>query len=490
MMKTIRILLALCLAGTVVWGQEEQHCQCDDLQQRHDKCVNDWSALDQVRAVLEEQLRNTGREAEERCQGQLEQAKIDHQSQVDQVRGSSDIIVQQAEQRWALCEETSKAKIEEVQNERQAAAALAEQAKVELSQCQNQQSELTVNLEQVKTGHRELESSHQQLNNELRSTKELLNAAKQDKQALEQDKANLQAAKGKLEKDLSKRSLDLQKTQKSERSLKTELGETKKTLDEMIAAKTIISIDYDLLNERIEEFKTFVMQNVNKFLNIVGEHLGFVKEEAIKFWKMLEKDVFPHIRRFVEKDALPFLKKTWKDTKAFWEETYAPYRGPVNKQIKQAKREWNKFYKANLEPTVKEHKLDQHYDAAKATAVEHMALAHEKLVEGVESSSSVALKFAKMENFPPVIIEYLQLVNTNVEPAAFAIECTIAFLVIRFILGWLFFGPKKKKGKKPKMTKKQWQEKQEMEKAKTKQQQQAPKNNKATKNGKNQKKNK
>jgi hypothetical protein len=418
-LKTGLLLCLLFVVVAVVWGQDDtqqqqqqQQCDCANLEFQLTKCVDDWRAVDAMRQGLEEQVR----QSEYTCTTQLEQVRIDMAGQLEQTQLESNSQMQQARE--------------------------------ELAQCQTQHSELTAHMAEQGNSFRGLQETSQQLEQEL---------------------VAVQSVKSKLEKDLSDRSLDLEKTRTKSQQLTRDLHETKKTLEEMIAAKTIITIDYDLLKERIEEIKKLIMEYVTKCLTFLAEQSESARKTAVEFWNMLETQVFPTVERFVMDDAIPFWQAAWKQAKNNVEDLYAPHRPTVDKHIKQAKKGWNTFYKQNLESSVKEYKVDQYLEIGKSQIIEHAAMAHDMLVDGVKTWSSVAHKFAKIEDFPPVIVKTFKNVNSNAEIAAFYMECFLGFLLVRFLLKLLF--RKKKIPKKVRMTKKQWQEKQEMEKIKGKEQQ-------------------
>lgn len=449
MMKSKQLLTAfLLLAVGVVFGQDaggEGVCECGEVTQLHQKCVSDWSALDELRKALEQQVRDTEVQANERCNVQIEQVR----GEVEQVRSEEN-------RRMQLVRSESQAELEGVKRK----------AEEDLSQCQTQHKELNSHFEEQGNTHRLLQESSQQL---------------------EQALAGLKSEKAKLEKTVSERDLTLNKVNKDKMASERELKETKKTLQEMIAAKTIIAIDWDLLNEKIEELKAQAQGHMKDFGAYVGEQLDFVKGKMLEFYNYLETEVYPTIKSTIEKDVVPFLKKSWKQAQTVWEDLYSPYRPTVNTQIEAAKTKSQEFYSQNLEPHVKEYGLDVHAANAKKTADEYATLAHNNLVQGVKTSSGVALNFVKLEEGPDFAVNALEKLHANYESVAYYIECFLAFLVVYYIVIPFFFG-KKKKRKGGKSKKQMWQEK---EAAKSKGQ--SPK--KGTKNGmknghKNTKKNK
>lgn len=466
------VTLFLCLVANAVFVQaQEASCNCEEINQAHQNCINDWSVLDGIRKTLEQQVRDTEFQVNERCSAEKEQVKGELHSEIEKVRVEKEAQIAEARKeehaKLEMVRSESQANLNAAINESQSKLEeVQRQAQAELSQCQSQHQELNAQFEDQSNTHRRLQESSQEL---------------------EQSLSNLKSEKSKLEKTLSDKDLSLSKEKKSKNEIEKELKDVKKLLDEMIAARTIITIDYDLLNERIEEIKAKVHEKTKDFMAVVHEHLEVGKEKAMEFYKYLETEIYPQVKQTIENDVIPFVKTSWKQANDMWEEVYSPYRPTVNKQIKVAKKETMNFYKQNLEPSVKEYKLDVHAATAKKTVEEKMALAHEYIEDGCLTGTGVALNFLKLEEGPEFAINAAEKLHANYQKVAFYIECFLAFLVIRFVLKTLF-----KKKKIPKSVKKQqWKEKeaakQQAAGGKGKQQ---PNNKKAVNGKKNSKKNK
>lgn len=446
--KTNKVIFLL-LSLVAVFGQEEQQhqepppaCSCDEVVQARDKCFNDWQVLDQLRATLQQQVKDVEWNVNERCKGEVEQTRGEVLAQLEQARGEGQAQVEEARNegraQLELVRSESMRNLEAVQNESNAKVEETQRiAKEELSQCQTQHHELNAQFEQQGNTHRQLQESTRQL-------EETLSSIKSEKQN--------------LEKSLSEKDLSLTKEKKSKEQIERDLEAIKKTLDEMIAAKSIIMIDYDLLNERIEEIKAQAKVYFNDFMAIVGEHTKFARDKAKEFYTYVETEIYPQVKQTVEKDVIPVVQSSWKQACDMWEEIYSPYRPEVNKQIKVAKKEIKTFYKGNVEPTVKEYELDVHAANAKKTVEEYATLAHNNLVNGLKTSSGVALNFVKLEEGPDFVIDALENVHANHEDIVYYIECLVAFIVVYHILKMTIFR-KKKKPKKPKLTKQQIAEK-------------------------------
>ena len=460
------VSLFLLMAVGAVLGQEEGGCNCVEVTQAHEKCVSDWRALDVIRQTLEQQVRDTEFQSNERCNSQIDQVRGEIQAQVDQARGEIEQVRNEGNARVELVRSESQAQLEQVQSEKQAQLEETQRnAAAELSQCQSEHKQLSAQFEEQGSTHRRLQESSQQLEETLASVK---------------------SEKSKLEKTLSDKDLALNKANKDKKSIERESDETKKTLEEMIAAKTIITIDWDLLNERIEELKAMAAEAMNDAATFVGEQLVFVQGKLIEFYQFVESEIYPSVKHTIETDVIPLARQSSKQAQDMFEEAYAPYRPTVNENVKLARQESEKFYKQNVEPSVKEYKIDVYVADAKKTVEEYATLAHNHLLEGVKTGTGVAYNFVKLEEGPDFAVEALRKLHADFALVTYYIECFFAFLVAYAVLKLLFGGKKKRKGKK-RMTKKEWEEKQQKEAAKAKQQQ--PKKN--IKNGhKNNKKNK
>lgn len=478
--KTSKVLFLL-LSLVAVFGQEEQHqeppqaCSCDEVVQARDKCFNDWHILDQLRITLEQQVKDVEWNANERCKGEVEQTRGEVLAQLEQVRGEGQAQVEEARNegraQLELVRSESMRNLEEAKNDGNSKLGEAQRiAKEELSQCQTQHSELNSQFEAQGSTHRKLQESTRQLEETL---------------------SNIKSEKQKLEKSLSEKDLSLTKEKKSKEQIERDLEAIKKTLDDMIAAKSIIMIDYDLLNEKIDEIKAQAKVYLKDIMAFVGEHTKFAHDKVFEFYKYVETEIYPQVKQTVEKDVIPVVNSSYKQACDMWEEIYSPYRPEVNKQIKIAKKEMKTFYRGNLEPHVKEYQLDVHAATAKKTVEEYATLAHNNLLNGVKTGTGVALNFAKLEEGPDFVIDVLDKLHANHEDIVYYIECFFAFIVVYHILKMTIFR-KKKKPKKPKLSKQQIVEKERKAVAaqKSKQQQAAATKGKGKNGAKNNKKNK
>jgi len=360
-----------------VLAEEGSQCDCGEVQQQHDKCVQDYWNLDEQRKAFETESVAT-------CDGKLEE-----------LRGESQRLQIQVEEANG---ETNRVR---------------DIAKSEFDQFQGMKQDLEARLEQAGSSQRNLEASKTKL------------------------ERNEQAAK------------------KEVKEARTELKHLFDKVAEMEAAKTIITIDYALLQQRLEEIKKIIMTYVNQGLDFLQERFSFVQEKVMEFWVYLQTEVFPEIVKFVETDAIPFVTKSWKQAKDAWEGFYAPHRAPVNKQIAETKAAASKAYQEHLEPHVKEHKLDQHLADAKAKVEMYRVLAHSELVNAIDSGTGVALNFVKLEEGPDFIIENLTKLHQDPEKVAHYIEIGVSVIFAYMVLKFLF-GPRKK-AKKPKKSKKEWE---------------------------------
>lgn len=428
--KVLSVLLVLLVGAA--WGQEEGVCECGHIAQAHEKCVQDWSALDAIRVTLEQQVRDT----QSQCNGQLEQ-----------VRGE----------------------VEQARNEGNRQLELA-------------RSESQAQLEQVQAQHRELSAQFEEQGNTHRRLQEA-------SQQLEEALASVKAEKTNLENSVREKEAALNDLKRQKSATERDLEATKKTLDEMVAARAIISIDWELLNEKIEEIKAKIAEATKDLTALCAEKLEFAKVKALEFYDYLKTEVYPKVKKTVEEDVIPFVKKSWKQANEMWEDIYSPYRPTVNKNLELAKVESKKFYQQKLEPHVKAYELDVHAAKAKKQAQEYMTYAHNELVNGIKTGTKTALVYVKTQEgnvYSHLAVEHLEHLHAQHELVAYYIECFFAFLVVYFLLKITIFRPKKKVKKSAK--KQQWKEK-EAAAAAAKQQQGSGK--KAAKNGyKSNKKNK
>ena len=410
-------LLLLLVVVSTVQGDANPACDCGEVQKLHDKCVQDYWDVEEKRRLLE--VAET--QANEKCQGQLEQLRGDGQAQLGELQAQL---------------EAAQTEVEKIQG----------LARAEFDAFQAKEQALKLQAEEAQ---RKLQDSSQKQEKEL---------------------TNLKNAKKTLEQDVKSKEDALGKAKKDAKEYRRQFKVTKQKLDEMIAAKTIITIDYDLLQQRLQEIKDIIMAHIHKGMDFMTEQLAFVLEKMMEFWDYLQTEIFPTIVQFFEKEAIPFVKTSWKQAKDAWENFYAPHRGPVNKQIKESKEAVSKAYKAHLEPHVKEYKLDQHAADAKAKAEMYMVLAHSELVNGIDAGTGVALNYVKLEEGPDFLIDGLTKLHADPEKVATYLEALVAAILTYYVLKFLF-GPRKQP-KKPKRTKKEW----EAEQAKNKQKMKSPKN--------------
>jgi len=432
-------LVALIAASIITGaaGEEQQQqppplsCDCATLTANHEKCVADYWGVEESRKALEQQIQSAEAQANERCGTEVQQIQAERDAQA-QAHAQAQTQAQQLA-----------AQLKQIQRESQD----------QLVQCQGQHQTVQAQAQQeVETVQRRLQETSQQLTAEL-----------------EQHKME----KVKLQGDVNKFKEALETSKHTVTKTRRELKDLQKTMDEIQASKTIITIDYDLLQERLEEIKQIIMTHIGTAQAFVVEQYEFVKAKFLEGWNFVQTEVFPEIERYITKEAIPFVEKSWKQACDFWEETYAPYRGPVNQTIEDTKKAITKAYKEHIvppykqhvEPKVKEYKLDQHAATAQAKAREaveeaekYMRLAHEELSGAIKTATNVALNFVKLEfkDAPPFITENLKKANKNHELIALFLEFFVAFFVGMNILKWLL-SPRKV----PKKSKKQlWEEKQ------------------------------
>lgn len=319
----------------------------------------------------------------------------------------------------------------------------------------------------------------EQLRQECQTRVEEIEANSRSEQELAQEQtSSLKVEVQKLKSDVQERSVALQEAHNMASNSRRALEETQQELDNMKKARTIITIDYDLLQERLEGMKTALMDYSHDFLTFCQVHWevakekmmevwAIVKEKLLEFWKYLDTKVFPEIKRFVEQDALPLMKKTYHDGRTFVKKTYAPYREPVNQKVAQARTVWNKNYQKHLEPKVKEYQLDVYAAkardqvlAAKDQAVVYMNQGHDQLVDSIRQGSKIALKTFKSEGAPDFLIEHTEFIKKNPQDAARSIELFVGAIVAYYLLKYLLFGGKKKNSGKKKRSKAEWEKEQ------------------------------
>jgi len=300
--------------------------------------------------------------------------------------------------------------------------------------------------------------------------KEELTAELKDAQALAREIHDNAKAEGKKFKTLQREKTEIDEKLKAQsdnlESAKKELRSLQESLDSIEAAKTIITIDYELLQQRLNEIKEFILAHVQMAKEFLQKEFHYVSEKVKEIWDHLRTKVFPEIVRFVKTKVIPEAKAAWEKTIAFvqkylklaraaWEDFYAPHREPVNMKVAEMKGIVSQAYKEHIEPHVIEHKIDQHAAHAKAKAEMYMILAHSELVHAVDSGTGVALKFVESEEGPKFMIDGLAKLHEDPEIVASYIEAFFAAVFVYYFMGWLFGSGKKPK--KPKRTKKQWE---------------------------------
>lgn len=521
--RLFALLFWLVASGASVWSQEEHHrqeqpaCDCADLNQRIETCGSDWQHLDGRRMALEQQVVDVEAQANERCQGQvgelqtqmeqvrregqtqLEQVKADDQTELENVRSKTKAELERVQTQLERVRADGQTELENVRSETEAELErfrseshseieqIRTESQAKLGQVESEgKAKLEIAQRLANEEQSQCQAKHQELNARVEEAASMHRSLHEVSSKLQSDLDEHKSAKTKLEKEAKKNEKNLKEALKKNQVVRKELAEATKTIEEMVAAKTIITIDYDLLNERVDEIKVIIRGHLGTFAEFMGEHFEFVHVKAVEGWSYSEKEIFPEVKRVAVEvkrvaveDVIPFCKKSWKQATEKWEEVYAPYRGPVNKQYKETKKTLSEVYKENVEPLVKEYKLDQHAAVAKATAEDYKSMAHMHLVKSLKSSSKVALDFVKLEDGPEFAVEPLEFILNNTEKVAFYIEATLAFLVFYQLVKIIYGGRKKKKAKKARMAKKQqWEEKQ-------KQQKEQVKNQKAGTNNKN-----
>lgn len=270
----------------------------------------------------------------------------------------------------------------------------------------------------------------------------------------EQQRAHEQALT-KLQDQIKRKDEDISKAKKDAKAIRKELAAMKQEMEEMVASKTIITIDYGLLLQRVEEIKVILMTHLDQAKAFLQEQLTFVTEKAVEFWHYIETEIVPEIVKFLEQDVLPFCRSTWKQAQRAWEDFYAPHREPVNQHIQTAKTAVAQSYQEHVEPHVKKHKIDQHAAHAKAQAEMYMVLAHSELVNGIDSGTGVALNFVKLQEWPQPMVDGLSQLHADPEQVATYLEAFVLGVVLLYFFKWLL--TPKPKPKKPKKTKKQWE---------------------------------
>jgi hypothetical protein len=469
------LCLLLVLMANVSLGQECT-CNCAELTAVHDKCISDYWALDGEKNQVVQELQTELARSKERYEAGLAEQQqafeVQRQALEEQVQnaasqGSEAFQAQLEEHRQAFQRELQGATAEA--NERCQAQLAAEQAthQAQLQEVGGAQEAALVSCQ----------AQNQKLNEELAKNK------KETERQVNAVSLRLEEELADTKEELFNRDVALDKAEKIASAAQQELEEVHRAMQEMKASKTIITVDYDLLLERLDEIKTIIMEYVDKFVAFMEKNFEFAKEKFLEFWDYLEVNVFPEIKRIYEKQVVPFCLEVkdeavelYKQFMAFCEKTYEPYREPVNQKLDEAKKSLNANYKKHLEPKVKEYKLDEYAAQgkekalqAKDNAIQYGKELDAKLTAWVKQGTKVSLDYVKLQEGPEFVINALEKAHNEYRIVTIYIESFCFFFVLYWIALW-FINSRKKRAKKQKQLAKQLKKEQYL-----KQQQQANK---------------
>ena len=250
-----------------------------------------------------------------------------------------------------------------------------------------------------------------------------------------------------LARDLQEKIVAMQDIQQKRTTMTEELKGMKAQLEAKEAAKAIIAIDWELLNQRVEEGKVGMGEHFDTAVTAMKDLLDLIKEKCVFVMEV----VFPQVTRFVEEDAIPFCKTSLEQAKQLWETLYGPYRQPVNDQVDSIRKSANAQYQTHLSPLVKQYELDVYATKAQAQlevamdqAQKYRVQLHEEMVKIVKSTSQMAAQVLAKENGPEWIVEGLQAIHDDAETWVSYAGYAFLAMIALFMLQRMFRGKKKK----------------------------------------------